>query len=168
MFETYVGHQMDAAAHSHDGTLIAISAFYHVTGSPLQYYVGENGHAEDYRVGGSFPSADIQDTHSRQLSEGELHGLYAALQRLPTTSVLPPVERLLVVSFRAGPDWITRSYDSAALPGAMREIYNLLGGERFETRDRRSSQRPNKALQRTAGAGGVPLEIEPLLRPGGG
>lgn len=46
----------------------------------------------------------------------------------------PP--RLVIVSFRDGKRWVTRTYDNDALPPAMRQIYGIIG-ERFESKRKR-------------------------------
>ena len=45
-----------------------------------------------------------------QLSETDLTSLRSAIHDLPAESVSPPIERLIIVSFREGTNWVTRSY----------------------------------------------------------
>ena len=69
----------------------------------------------------------IPASHWKQLSDTNLTSLRAAIRELPAESVLPPIERLVIVSFRDGTNWVTRSYDDDALPKPMRRIYDIIG-----------------------------------------
>jgi hypothetical protein len=70
-----------------------------------------------------------------QLSETDLKTLRAAMRDLPPESVSPPIERLVIVSFRDGTNWVTRSYDTGNLPKSMCPIYDI---RRIRTRFVRS------------------------------
>jgi hypothetical protein len=128
-FRYHLRSQTDAAAHLRDSNLMAISAFPSGDRFALRYVVTESGQEVDYREVYNWAS---QASHRRQLSEIELGSLRAALKELPLESESPPIERLVIVSFREGDNWVTRSYDSAMLPNPMQRIYDIIG-ERFES-----------------------------------
>jgi len=109
--------------------LMAISAFPKGGGYALEYSVTESGGESDVRD--SYPF-DYQAPHGKQLSEVDIKSLRSAINNLPSESASPPIERLVVVSFCQGTNWVTRSYDGGALPKPMRQIYGIIG-ERYET-----------------------------------
>jgi len=118
------GH-MNAAWHLHQRTnLLAISEYPAGGRCALQYIVTESGQESDHRN-----VYNIQASHWKQLSDTNLTSLRAAIRELPAESVLPPIERLVIVSFRDGTNWVTRSYDSDALPKPMRQIYDIIGAQ---------------------------------------
>ena len=90
----------------------------------VQYFVTEGGnersHANVYEMSN-------QTSNGRQIPETNLRTLRSAILQLPAESKYPPVERLVIVSFHAGTNWITRSYDYDALPEPMRQIYDIVG-----------------------------------------
>jgi hypothetical protein len=130
-FRAFLRSQTNAAEHLQRADLLAISAFPKGDGIALQYVVTEAGQESDRR---NVFSWALQASHWRPLSEEELNNLRSAIHELPVESKSPPVERLVIVSFREGTNWVTRSYDSDALPKSMRQIYDVIG-ERFESRD---------------------------------
>ncbi len=133
-FVAFTRGHANAAWHLHQRTnLLAISAFPAGDRYALQYFVTESGQESDHRHVWNWA---IQASHWKQLSDTNLTSLHAAIRELPSESVLPPIERLVIVSFRDGTNWVTRSYDSNALPKSMRQIYNIIG-ERFESRKER-------------------------------
>jgi len=121
-FRFYLRSQTNAAEHLQRANLLAISAFPMGDRFALQYVVTEAGRESDHRQVYNWA---IQASHWRQLSEADLNNLRSAIRELPVESWSPPVERLVIVSFREGTNWVTRSYDSAALPKSMRTIHFL-------------------------------------------
>ena len=116
----------NAAWHLHQRTnLLAITAYPAGGRCAHQYFVTESGRESDHPNVYSF----LQGSHSKQLSNTNLTSLRAAIRELPAESVLPPIERLVIVSFREGTNWVTRSYDDEALPKPMRQIYDIIGGQ---------------------------------------
>jgi len=109
--------------------LLMISAFL-ADGLVLQYFVSMSGQELDHRKVYSW--AD-QMGRQQQLTEINLRDLHSALRELPKESVLPPIERMIIVSFRDDADWVTRCYDSNALPKAVSQIYEIIG-EREESK----------------------------------
>jgi len=73
--------------------------------------------------------------NATQLPEEKIQSLRAAINEIPTQNESPPIGRLVIVSFPNGPNWITRCYDSGALPKPMRRMGDLLGVT-FETKAR--------------------------------
>lgn len=124
----------NAAWHLHQRTnLLAISICPAGGRCALQYFVTESGRESDHR---NVYNLSIQASHGKQLSDTNLTSLRAAIRDLPAESVLPPIERLVVVSFREGTNWVTRSYDDDALPKPMRQIFDLIG-EQSESKNER-------------------------------
>ena len=124
------GGQTNAAWHLHQRTnLLAITAYPAGGRCSLHYSVTESGHRNAYT--GTIPAS-----HWKQLSDTNLTSLRAAIRDLPAESVLPPIERLVIVSFRDGTNWVTRSYDDDALPKPMRRIYDIIG-EQSESKNER-------------------------------
>lgn len=120
----------NAAWHLHQRTnLLAITAYPAGGRCSLHYSVTESGHRNAYT--GAIPAS-----HWKQLSDTNLTSLRAAIRELPAESVLPPIERLVIVSFRDGTNWVTRSYDDDALPKPMRQIYDIIG-EQSESKNER-------------------------------
>jgi hypothetical protein len=70
----------------------------------------------------------------RQITASDLDKLRLAIRELPMTNSTPPLNRLVIVSFRQGTNWLTRTYDRQALPHAMHRIYEIIG-ERPETKN---------------------------------
>ena len=129
-FRFYLGFQTNAAWNLQHGMLLTISAFPPGGGFALEYGVTESGREFDRRA---VCGLSFEASHSKQLSETNFTSLRLSIHKLPTASVSPPIERLVVVSFRDGTNWVTRTYDSDTLPKPMRQIYDIVG-ERFETR----------------------------------
>ncbi len=130
---TYFYYQTNAVWNAQQTNLLAVSAFPSGGTFALEYFVTESGRERDLRNVWNWA---IQDTHSKQLSEIALKSLRSAIRDLPSESMSPPIDRLVVISFREGTNWVTRSYDSSALPNPMRQIYNIIG-ERFESKQSR-------------------------------
>ena len=129
-FRHYLSIQTNAAWHLQHTNLLVVSAFPSGGRFALEYFVTESGQETDHR---NVYDWAIQASHRKQLSETNLTSLRSAIRELPAESVSPPTERLVIVSFRAGTNWITRSYDSGRLPKPMRQIYDIIG-ERFESK----------------------------------
>lgn len=132
-FKYFLRWQTDGTEHLQQGNLLTVSAFPRGEGVALQYSVTETGQQSDHRHVYDWA---VHASHRKQLSQTELASLRSAIRELPSESNLPPLERLVIVSFRNGREWVTRSYDSRALPTAMRRIYEIIG-ERFESESAR-------------------------------
>jgi len=133
-FTGFVWMQTNATWHlQHSRNLLAVSAFHKDDGTALRYFVNETGQEWDTRC---VYGVANQVARKKKLSEANLKSLRWAISELPAENSFPPVERLVVVSFREGTNWVTRSYDSGTLPKAMRQIYDIIG-ERPETKKHR-------------------------------
>ena len=117
-------HTNDTAWSIHQTNLLVVSTFPKGYAYAMQYFVTESGTERDRRE--VFQNA-TQNSHQRQLAEGDLKSLRSAINDLPITSTLPPIERLTIVSYSDGTNWVTRTYDSDTLPKPMREIGNIIG-----------------------------------------
>jgi hypothetical protein len=121
--------QTNAFLHTQESDLLAITSFHRRDDVALCYLVKLNGY--DYDVRSCYDWAEQAD-HEKQLSRADMKRLRVAIGELPATYATPPIERLLLVSFRQGTNWLTRSYDRMAAPEAMLKIYAIIE-ERFET-----------------------------------
>lgn len=129
-FQYFVRMQTDAEHHSRESNLLAISEFSMGRNIALQYTVKQGGLAINTRHVHNWA---LQASGRKQLSSADLNNLLSAIRELPSENTIPPVfERLVIVSFREGSNWVTRSYDALALPPAMRRIYDIIG-ERSES-----------------------------------
>ena len=134
-FEYYLRHHSNSPSRSQQADLLAISAFPDNDGYSIEYLVNESGQEWDCR---NVFSHAIQASQQKQLTALQLQALRSALRRLPRKSMTPPLERLVIVSFQDGANWVTRTYDSDALPRPMRQIYDIVG-ERFETKNKQKN-----------------------------
>jgi hypothetical protein len=62
-----------------------------------------------------------------QLKPQSLKSLRQAVRALPPSTQSPAMANLLILSFRNGGDWTTRTYDRAKLPEAVKKIYKITG-----------------------------------------
>jgi hypothetical protein len=95
----------------------------------LKYEVRHDGASSDVREVFSHAS---QAGHRRMLSSAELEQLHIALATLPASSLDPPINYTVLVSFMAGDKWQTAVYDDRKLPDAFEQVLRIVG-ERFET-----------------------------------
>lgn len=68
-----------------------------------------------------------QNKSTIQLDDKKLQALRSALQALPPSSLHPPLDKLLILSYRIGNKWVTRLYDKDHLPVSVQEVYEVLG-----------------------------------------
>ena len=129
-FRHHVSMNTNQAVHVQQNNILAICAFPKGNSFALEYFVTESGQASDWRNVWDWA---IQDSHKKQLPESDLKSLRLAIRELPPESALPAIERLVIVSFRDGTNWVPRSYDSGSLPKPMHQIYDIVG-ERFESK----------------------------------
>jgi hypothetical protein len=59
------------------------------------------------------------------LPEAQLKALLSAIRVLPPTNALPPIDDLVIVSFRQGTNWITRTYNKRNLPKPVERISQI-------------------------------------------
>ena len=59
------------------------------------------------------------------LPEAQLKALPSAIRELPPTNALPSIDDLVIVSFRQGTNWITRTYDKRNLPKPVERISQI-------------------------------------------
>ena len=129
-FKHCIGRHTNAAWHRQRTNLLMITESPAGGRCAIQYFVTESGQESDHPNVYDMPN---QASHRKQITETNLTALRSAIRQLPAESVSPPIERLVIVSFRAGTNWITRSYDYDALPEPMRQIYDIVR-ERSESR----------------------------------
>jgi hypothetical protein len=136
-----------------DNTLLDITAFLNNDRIALRYMVPEKGEATDVREVYDWAH---QDMHGKPLSAAELKSLREAIRQLPAKNAYPPLDRLVIVRFRQGTTWTSRSFDNLALPEPMRRIYDIIG-EREESKQARMAQ--------TTGSDQVPLKTISIAEP---
>jgi hypothetical protein len=69
----------------------------------------------------------VRDSYFAQLGEPELGSLKNSMRALPRGAKSPPLADLLVVSFRDGEGWETRTYDRKRVPDEVKDIYKVTG-----------------------------------------
>ncbi len=102
--------------------LLLITAFSKKTTAHC-YRVAHSGEEIDARL---LWNRGSQATNIRQLNNEDMAELRQAISQLPKKSVKPPIERLVVISFRDRSGWTTRSYDSKSPPEALNQIYGII------------------------------------------
>ena len=131
LFNQSVSEQTNTTWHLQCTNVLAMSEFPTGGGSAFQSYVTDSGKKHGHIDVG----LSMYRERGGQLSETDLKTLRAAMRDLPPESVSPPIERLVIVSFRDGTNWVTRSYDTGNLPKSMCPIYDIM---RIRTRFVRS------------------------------
>lgn len=108
-------------------TLIRISVFWKDDQRARQYVVDRSGEESDARYISNSKTWGHELGGGRTLSKQEFASLKRAIAKLPIESASPPINRLVLVTFNNGKDWVTRSYDKRALPSALRLIIHIVG-----------------------------------------
>jgi hypothetical protein len=125
-FRNYVDTQTNGAPHVQH--LLAISEFSYAGRMAKRYELTEHG-AQGYTSMSINPEGPNLGSgggyYWPKLTETELRAVASAIHELPPTNALPPIDDLVLVSFHQGTNWITRSYDKRALPGAIGQIYDI-------------------------------------------
>ena len=123
-FKYFVEWQTNAEWHREQTNLLAITAFDGNDRSAWQYWVNGDGLEGDVLTQYDWAHKALGQ---KQLSATAMNELRAALGQLPSANATPPIERLAIVSWRQGTNWLTTSYDREALPAGMRKIHELIG-----------------------------------------
>lgn len=132
-FQYCIGSHTNAAWNLQRTNLLMITESPEGGRCAIQYFVTESGNERAHANVYDMPN---QASKGRQISETNLRTLRSAILQLPAENMSPPVERLVIVSFRAGTNWITRSYDYDALPEPMRRIYDIVRDRSEITKDK--------------------------------
>jgi hypothetical protein len=130
-FKTYLAGHTNATWQLQHTNLLFISAFPNGGRFANEWLVTDSGQERNER---NVYNWAVQATHREQLSEGDLKIVRSAIKELPIKSVTPPIERLIIISYRDGTNWVTRSYDSSTLPKPMSDIFSVIG-IRFDSKD---------------------------------
>ena len=121
-FRCYLELQTNAARHLEH--LLATTEFWHTGAIAIKYELSDHGRHVHSIL--EFPPCTANpNAYPPSLSETQLRMVNSAIRELPPTNTLPPIESLLLVSFRNGTNWITHSYDTRSLPRAIRQIYDI-------------------------------------------
>jgi hypothetical protein len=121
-FLSALRYQTNGAAQMGQTNLLAIQSFFSTNTLSTSFYVKQYGFEENARY---LPYA-IQAYHARQLSADSLKDLRSVILELPSHNESPSLDQLVLVSFRDGTNWVTRSYDNQALPTPMLKIYDII------------------------------------------
>ena len=82
----------------------------------------------DGRVSESwFDQSDGKEGYRYSLSSSEFQRLTEAIDRLPDGTDLPSLDRLVIVSYRSGTNWVTSMYDIAHLPRRANSLFHICG-----------------------------------------
>ena len=110
---------------------LVISEFYRmdcVGCDVLQYSVSESGQVLDYHDTGD---GVVTQPRRKQFSQADITKLRLAVSELPATNQYPWLDTLVIVSHRAGTNWVTHSYarSSNEIKEApvLRHIFDLIG-----------------------------------------
>ena len=89
-----------------------------------EYFISERGQGQSWR---NVPGWALQPGRKIKLalSGEELKKLELAIKKLPAKNSTPPLDRLVIVSFKSGTNWFTHTYDRKALPEAMLNICEI-------------------------------------------
>jgi hypothetical protein len=122
--EVYVKHIFQMHSNAASGSnLLAITVIGDHARIFWPYIVMKDGSKVDYRI----PRYDAPSSRWGSLSEKELGNLRAALAALPEQSASPPLGRTVLVSYRSGTNWVTRTYDFKQQSAALREVFQIIG-----------------------------------------
>jgi hypothetical protein len=69
----------------------------------------------------------VQATSGKQLTEAQLESLRVRVRALSEGARTPPLTDLLILSFRDGKKWVTRTYDKRKSLEELRGIYEITG-----------------------------------------
>ena len=106
--------------------LFAMSRFWSSTGNnAIEYFVTASGYVTNCR---EYYHHATQAWHENQLTPDQLSNLKDAIKKLPKKNIYPPLDQLIIVSFREGDTWVTRTCHS----DDVQAIYAVIG-ERYET-----------------------------------
>ena len=89
-----------------------------------QYFISESGKGWSWRNVTAWamqPGKKIKQS----LSETELKSLGLAIKEFPSQNSAPPLERLVIVSFKSGTNWVTHTCDRRSMPKAMLNICEI-------------------------------------------
>jgi hypothetical protein len=86
-----------------------------------------------------------QSRRGRRLTDGEMDWMREAGAGLPASDGPPPLERLLVVGFNAGPGWTIRIYDRARLAPEVSRLCEFVGFEDLGDREARQAWPPARS-----------------------
>jgi hypothetical protein len=101
-----------------------------------RYFVFETGYSMNERA---IYNWAFQNMNYHRLKTDEMVKLWALIKGLPNEPVNVPRDKRLIVEYQDGKQWIHRVYRWDVLPQGFDGIYELLGGERYETRDSRKA-----------------------------
>ena len=102
--------------------ILRISSFTH-SSTVRQYHVSSSGDESDVT---EIWNWSTRGGRIRKLEPANMAQLQQLLAALPGATGEPAVERLIVVSFKDGKRWRTRSYDRASMPDPLKSIFALI------------------------------------------
>lgn len=100
------------------------------------YVVAEGGYSMNMRAVYNWA---FQASQYHRLTEEEMAELWIRIKSLPREEGNVPRDKRLVVKYKEGEQWISRTYRWDILPQGFDRIFDLIGGERFETKGLRGT-----------------------------
>lgn len=122
------------APHRHNGgglrhkkwePLLALTTFHE--NCVLEYFTGPQGENYSHRNTGMA----MQNTQGKELKPQDITRLRGLFKELPATNAQPVLNRLVLLSYRDGTNWITRAFDNGDRPKPLQEIFQVIG-ERWD------------------------------------
>lgn len=106
-------------------TLLALTTFHERY--VLEYFAGAKGESYSHRNSGMSRS----NTQGKELKPEDITRLRGLFKELPATNAQPVLNRLVLLSYRDGTNWITRAFDNGDRPKPLQEIFQVIG-ERWD------------------------------------
>ena len=110
----------NSASQLRSDSLLVMTEFFDSGYGRIESRVTESGKRCTFSEAQSFAR---YPSRSGLLSPVELSTLKSAIQKLPATNASPALGRLVILSFRQGTNWVTRTFDSASFPKAMTQVH---------------------------------------------
>lgn len=99
-----------------------------------QFSGGTNNASQSCRVSADgrvseswFDQSGGKEGYRYSLGSNEFQRLIEAIDLLPDGKDLPSLNRLLIVSYRSGTNWVTNTYDIGRLPRRAKSLFHICG-----------------------------------------
>lgn len=131
-FKAFIARQMNSEWHLQQSNVVAMTVFSGSDAVARRYTIAGDGQEFDVR---SVYDLAEQDAERQQLSIAELNNVRTAIEALPDSNEMPPLNRLAVVSFKKEGKWVTRAYDMQSLPTSLASIFTTIAGAKKQKFD---------------------------------
>jgi hypothetical protein len=122
-------HYMDSQTNAaHNTNLMLVVSEFISTNAAVRYSLTDHWQEHWRTIGFCSGGMQIESGNGpfhHKLREQHIQAMESAILELPSTNAVPPFDELVLVSFRQGTNWITRSYDKRSLPKALRQIDDI-------------------------------------------